>query len=100
MRARASGGIRAKTFSMVAPALYAGIRTKTFSTIHRGERSPVVVDVVAHGRLERIVQAPARLPSEQRARFRDVRDAAVGIVVARAVELLAGDGDDLGERDR
>src|ERR1051326_3805666 len=100
MRARASAGMRSKTFSMVAPALYAGIRTKTFSTIP-GDTGrlglPGLCDVVAHGGLERIVHAPLRLPAEQLAGLADIGDPAIGVVVAFAVELVAGNADDIGK---
>src|SRR5258708_1514744 len=98
-----SSGIRAKTLSTVAPALYAGISTKTFSTMSRdgyGFPHPVLVDMGLHGGFNRIADAPDGLPAQQGSGLRNVRDTAVGVVIALAVELVAGHADDLRQPHR
>src|SRR5260370_11501169 len=92
MRGFTSSGMRAKTLSTVAPALYAGISTKTFSTMSRdgyGFSLPVLVDMGLHGGFDRIADAPDRLPAQQGSGLGDVRDAAGGGLLTPPPELLA-----------
>src|SRR5258708_14354396 len=98
MRGFTSSGVRAKTLSTVAPALYAGISTKTFSPMSRdgyGFTHPVLVDMGLHGGFNRIADAPDGLPAQQGSGLRNVWDAAGGVVITLPVELVAGHADDL-----
>src|SRR5438067_664473 len=100
--------MRAKTFSIVAAALYAGTKMKSLSTIRLlGEAGAgghvvprVFVDVEAHGSFQSLANSPLRLPAEQGPRLGDVGNATVGILVALAVEDLARHVDDLRQSDR
>src|SRR5689334_22298583 len=98
MRVLMFSGIRANTPSMVAPALYAGINTKTFSTMNcDGSDFPlaVILDVSLHRRFDRIADAPPGFPTEQCPGLVDVWYAPSGIVVPFAAKLVAGDVHDV-----
>src|SRR5262245_35448280 len=71
------------------------MRNTTFSTMFvplrrgRDRGGAALFHVIPHGCLQNVPESPPRLPAEEITRLRDVRYAAVAVVVAAAVELVA-----------